>query len=316
MALLSVVIPFRDRPELLQRLLGSMESDLKGGDYLHRWDIELLFIDNNSGAEAIRLVKSFADAHTGEADFPFVRIESEPKGGASAARNRGLDLARGAYIYFFDSDDELSLQGVMEAALLAKREKADAVAIRTNIVTPSGSVRAKSFAPTASAHRQIVGNNFATQSLLLNTTFARRHGRWDEGLDYWIDWEWALRILLAKPRLVFFGRTINHIFLHPNSITGSNFASHLSGILKAHSAAEKDIMEAHLSLRERDRLLRALEGRKIIYAAHIYKEWDNIAARRLSDSVRADRLTFAYKIRLRLASILTRRGVRGAWRLI
>lgn len=414
MPLLTVVIPFRDRPELLRRLLDSLDGGLTGGGdgldgsaerqsevaerrneaaecqnevaELQNGAIELLFVDNRSGNEALSLVESFARRHNksilpqndvarrhdDRADTPLVRIEHQEKGGAAAARNRGLDLARGEYVYFFDSDDEISLCGVMAAARLAKRENADVVGIGTNIVAQDGHEIKKPFAPTADPKRQIVANNFATQSLLLRTAWARLHGRWDESLNYWIDWEWALRILLARPRMVFFRNRINRIFLHSNSITGTGYARRLPDILKAHAVAGKDIMEAGLAPAERLRLLRALEGRKILYAAHIYKEEENASkddirsskdkvrgsnednhasSRQLLDSVSAGYLSLSakqlalpakhlslpakqlslpskrlslpnkifsipYEIRLRLAYLLTCRGIRGAWRLV
>lgn len=372
MPLLTVVIPFRDRPELLRRLLDSLDGGLtRGGDgldgpaerqnevadcqnevaELQNGALELLFVDNRSGNEALSLVESFAHRHNksilpqndvarrhdDRADTPLVRIEHQEKDGAAAARNRGLDLARGEYVYFFDSDDEISLWGVMAAARLAKREKADVVGIGTNIVAQDGHEIKKPFAPTADPKRQIVANNFATQSLLLHTAWARLHGRWDESLNYWIDWEWALRILLARPKMVFFRNRINRIFLHSNSITGTGYARRLPDILKAHAVAGKDIMEADIAPADRLRLLRALEGRKILYAAHIYKEDNRASARQLLNSVSAGHLALSakrlslpgkhlslpnkifsipYKIRLRLAYLLTCHGIRGAWRLV
>lgn len=323
MCKVSVVIPFKDRSELLKRLMGSLDYGLDN-------DTELLFVDNNSGEEAVSVVRSFARRHKDsaiwqttdslphdtDAAFPEVRIVREERGGAAAARNRGLDLAKGKYVYFFDSDDELCPRMLKEAVRLAEAENVMAVGVRTNVVTPDGRLMRKPFATTADPARQIVANNYATQSILLQTEWARSHARWDERLDYWIDWEWALKILLQKPAMAFLPYSWHKIYIHPHSITGLNYASRLDNIQKAHIAAERDINDATLTQRERARLLRALEGRKILYAAHIYNEGKKDAAHRLLKSVCHDRLSVGDEMRFRLVYMLGCVGIRGVWHLI
>src|SRR3954463_8415699 len=60
--------------------------------------IEVIVIDDGSTDGSLKVIKSFGDA---------VRIESQPNAGACAARNHGIDLARGEYVQFLDADDLL-----------------------------------------------------------------------------------------------------------------------------------------------------------------------------------------------------------------
>lgn len=62
-------------------------------------DFELILVNDGSedGSEAV--CRSYDDAR--------VRVFSQPNRGVSAARNRGLDEARGEWVYFCDADDEL-----------------------------------------------------------------------------------------------------------------------------------------------------------------------------------------------------------------
>ena len=86
----SVIIPTYNRRALLGR---AVDSALKQTER----DIEVIIADDGStdGTEAL-----FA----GETD-PRVRYCRLPHAGACAARNAGIDLARGKYIAFLDSDD-------------------------------------------------------------------------------------------------------------------------------------------------------------------------------------------------------------------
>ena len=62
-------------------------------------DFELLLIDDGSPDGCPALCDGFA------ARDPRVRVIHKPNGGVSAARNTGLDQARGSWIVFIDSDD-------------------------------------------------------------------------------------------------------------------------------------------------------------------------------------------------------------------
>ncbi len=62
-------------------------------------DLEVLVVDDGSTDDTGVRVQALA------ADDPRVRYVKQENGGASSARNRGLDLARGAYVAFLDSDD-------------------------------------------------------------------------------------------------------------------------------------------------------------------------------------------------------------------
>ena len=86
----SVVIPVFNRtqtlPAALQSVLAQSEQDF-----------EVLVIDDGSSDDPAAVITGFADSR-----LQCVRQENR---GAGAARNRGIDLARGRFIAFLDSDD-------------------------------------------------------------------------------------------------------------------------------------------------------------------------------------------------------------------
>lgn len=86
----SVIIPVYNRAELLKRTITSvLRQELV--------DFEVLVIDDGSSDDIKSVVDGFSD--------PRIRYHRQINRGASAARNAGIDLARGDYVAFLDSDD-------------------------------------------------------------------------------------------------------------------------------------------------------------------------------------------------------------------
>lgn len=97
---LSIIIPTYNRNENLIRLLQTIQKQIVE-------EAEVIVVDDHSD-NPLKL------------EFPswlkFVRLE-ENSGGASIPRNKGLDIARGKYIAFIDSDDLISdnyIQTILE----------------------------------------------------------------------------------------------------------------------------------------------------------------------------------------------------------
>jgi len=91
-ALVSVVIPTHNRPELLRRALGSVI----GQTYKR---LEIIVIDDASNVDVAPVIESFHDDR-----IRFIR--QDERQGAAAARNRGIEVSKGAYVAFQDDDDE------------------------------------------------------------------------------------------------------------------------------------------------------------------------------------------------------------------
>lgn len=93
----SVVIPIYNVQAYVERCLESVcLQDFR--------DLEVILVDDCSTDDSMVLVRAFVAAHP---DLPCRIVSHEHNRGLSAARNTGLSVATGDYVYFLDSDDSL-----------------------------------------------------------------------------------------------------------------------------------------------------------------------------------------------------------------
>lgn len=98
---ISVIIPVYNTEKFLKRCLDSvLNQTLK--------EIEIIIINDGSTDNSLEILKTYA-----EKDERIVIINKK-NGGLSSARNAGLELATGKYIYNIDSDDYLESNLVLE----------------------------------------------------------------------------------------------------------------------------------------------------------------------------------------------------------
>lgn len=64
-------------------------------------DIEVICVNDGSTDASQKILKEYAAADAR------VQVVQQANGGVSAARNHGMELAKGEYIWFFDCDDVL-----------------------------------------------------------------------------------------------------------------------------------------------------------------------------------------------------------------
>jgi glycosyltransferase involved in cell wall biosynthesis len=68
--------------------------------------MECIVVDDRGTDNSMAVVNRLVDAYQGPIEFRIVTREKN--GGLSAARNSGIDVARGEYLYFVDSDDTIT----------------------------------------------------------------------------------------------------------------------------------------------------------------------------------------------------------------
>jgi heptose III glucuronosyltransferase len=112
--LLSLVVPVYNVAPYLPRCLESLAALTPPAG-------EVVVVDDGSTDACPRILAEFAPR------LPRMRVIRQENGGLSAARNTGLDAARGKYLAFVDSDDFVSPDAYAEALRLAEDGQLDMV---------------------------------------------------------------------------------------------------------------------------------------------------------------------------------------------
>lgn len=184
--LFSVVIPVFDRAGVLGDALRSVLAQSCR-------DLEIIVVDDGSTDDPAAVAAGFDD--------PRIRVLRQDNRGAAAARNRGIDEARGRYVAFLDSDDRF-LPHHLEAMarLLADKPHmagyapivVDRGGGRSLVKPPRGLRPGEDMAVYLLCDRGFV----PTITLVVPREFAVRV-RYDERVSYGDDKDFALRLSLA-----------------------------------------------------------------------------------------------------------------------
>lgn len=223
----SLILPYRDRAALLPRTLRSVARQRYPGT-------EVILVDNGSQDASPDVVKAWAEEQSAQGCN--VKLLSASAGAAAAARNAGLRVATGEFVFFFDSDDEMSPDFLIDA--MAEAEGKDIVAAQTVMVFPNGRTKRRRVYRNASVADHILTGMFATQGMVIRRSFLVEHGGWNEALPKWNDWELAARLLCHSPRVSWLKGAYHRIYQHADSLTGESLAATFSQILPAVRAVE------------------------------------------------------------------------------
>lgn len=113
---LSFIVPVYNTEKYLTECLDSLlEQDIPKEDY------EIICINDGSTDGSLEILRSYKNAQ------PNIRIVDQKNAGLSAARNAGLSVACGEYVWFVDSDDFIQRNCLASLYRLALQEQCDRI---------------------------------------------------------------------------------------------------------------------------------------------------------------------------------------------
>lgn len=110
----SIIIPIYNAEKFLEQCLNSITAQT------YR-NIEIICIDDGSNDSSLKILDKYV-----EKDNRFIVLRQQNQG-AAVARNKGIEIAKGKYIIFFDSDDYFNNDLINKALNKAEKYNADIV---------------------------------------------------------------------------------------------------------------------------------------------------------------------------------------------
>ncbi|WP_426092176.1 glycosyltransferase family 2 protein [Flavobacterium sp. DSR3-2] len=229
--LISIIIPSYNRENLMRETLDSIIEQT-----YTNW--ECIVIDDRSTDGTDAILKEYSNRHN---QFIVITKPLELKQGASVSKNLGLQLARGEYIQFLDSDDILAenkLEKQIEA-LKNEDEKVISVCITSNFNKINDAVildnQRKDYCNFSNAKEYFeligeIGGYYAPESFLISKELINFSGHWNENLTLNDDGEFFFRIIYNSNKIIFTKDT----FVRHRQKTGNNLST-LNSFQKATS---------------------------------------------------------------------------------
>jgi len=189
---ISIVTPVYNTGELLLETAESVLSQSYGN-----W--EWLIVDDGSEAATVEIVRQLAGRD------PRISVQFQENRGGSAARNQGLNLARGKYIKFLDSDDLIS-PALLEDQMRAMEAEGQRICLsphctliqkrgqtkQTELTSKSGSL----YPDDILLLHLSVGTGHPA-ALMFETSLVNEIGGWDESLHRDQDGDTLVRAALV-----------------------------------------------------------------------------------------------------------------------
>ena len=218
--LISVIVPVYRAEPYLRRCLDSIVSQT------YR-NLEIILVDDGSPDRSGAICDEYAAR-----DSRIIVIHQENKG-VSEARNIALDMAKGDYFQFSDSDDWMEPRASELALRAALDQHADLVSFGYRVIYPSGKIRTEVAASSGQQDKAAVMKDLVWQKGHFrdgpwNKLFARRlfdGMRFSAGRVY--EDTGLLYRLLQRADLVYsVSEVLYNYFLHPGSITSNGYQYH------------------------------------------------------------------------------------------
>lgn len=162
---LSVIVPVYNVEQWLLRCLESLYRQK-----LSEKEFEVVIVNDGSMDDSLNIAKMFAANHTN------VNIISRENGGLSAARNTGLENAKGNYVWFVDSDDFIEPNSIKHPLEFAEENQLDVMCFYFQLAHENGTIQTLQYSPRRSCE-VLSGPDFVSETGFVMSPWAAIYRR-------------------------------------------------------------------------------------------------------------------------------------------
>ena len=216
-ALVSIIIPIYNAAKFLDQCIQSVISQT-----YKNW--ELLLLDDGSVDESVVICEKYALKDNR------IFVQHKKNSGVSDTRNRGLDLAKGKYIIFLDSDDYWNTHEILfRLVTLAEENNADIVRAEYKEVNTIGAdLRVPAYTKKTHFENRIINSMDFLENIVLNEFFlvlalinkdCIRTLRFNTHRIFLEDAEFYLKMLQQPLKCMYLPNTFYSYRKHEDSVT-------------------------------------------------------------------------------------------------
>ncbi len=180
-------------------------------------DIEILIMDGLSSDNTLHIVHEYQNKHSN------IVVHSEKDGGVYDAMNKGIELAKGEWLYFMGSDDTLYENKTLEKGInFINKFNPKVIYGNVKIVGNTGWAKDGAIYDGKFDTLKLLNKNISHQAIFYNTKFIKECvGIFNKDYAVCSDWDFNLRCW-AKTEFYFYDIVIANFFSGGLSTNGSD----------------------------------------------------------------------------------------------
>ena len=231
---ISIIIPMYKVEAFIEKCLHScLHQDISNAEY------EIIVVNDGSPDRSLEIVERVSK------DYQNIIVVSQENQGLSCARNRGLSLAKGDYIWFVDADDWIEKDILKKLTTLCLENNLDILHFCASNVIDGKAVRRFNYegrekivikgkdALLEGIHSPCAPFSFYRREFLLNNNLSFYPGIFHEDLEF------TPRAWYMAERAMLLNDVCYYYLINPNSITGSVNPKKAFDIIKVCESLDK-----------------------------------------------------------------------------